>query len=91
MTTELVFTQEDMEACTAAALELRDVPQPLIIEFGGYDAYLLVGLLQLTLKHPDLPLQTRAWAVGMVETLRMFFEAMGCSEVVRQIEAGPRA
>ena len=85
------FSSQDIAAATAAALELQQVTQPMIIELSGFDAYLLVGLLQLTLKHPSLPLQTRAWSVGMVETLRMFFEAMDCSEVVRQIESGPRS
>lgn len=85
------FTPEEIAACTAAALELRSVPQPMIIEFGGYDAYLLVGLLQLSLKYPDLPLHSRAYAIGMIETLRLFFEAMGCVAVVSQIDAGPRS
>jgi hypothetical protein len=85
------FTADDLAAATAAALELRGAPQPLIIEFPPFDAYLLVGLLQLVLKHPQLPLETRAYAVGLVETLRMFFQAMDCNEVVRQIDMGPRS
>ena len=86
------FTPEEMKAATAAALELRAAAdlQPLIIEFAPYDAYLLVGVMQLALKHPQLPLNTRAYAIGMIETLRMFFEAMGCVEVVRQIDREPR-
>ena len=79
-------TPEELAAATAAALELREVPQPLIIEFGGLDAYLLVGMLQMALQHPGLPLHTRAYAAGLVETLRMFFEAMGCTAVVEHID-----
>jgi hypothetical protein len=85
------FTEAEIAAATAAAIELRNAPQPLVIEFGAYDAYLLVGLLQLSLKCPHLPLASRAYAIGMVETLRMFFEAMGCVAVVGQIDAGPRS
>lgn len=85
------FTDEEIAEATAAALELREVPQPMIIEFAGYDAYLLVGLLQLSLKFTDLPLHSRAYAIGMIDTLRMFFEAMGCNAVVAQIDAGPRS
>lgn len=84
------LSKEELAEATAAALELRNVPQPIIIEFGGYDAYLLTGLLQLTLK-AELPLHSRAYAIGLIETLRMFFEAMGCEHVVAQIDAGPRS
>lgn len=89
--TALDLTLADIAACKAAAVELSQVQQPMIFEASAYDCYLLVGLLQLSLKHPDLPVGVRAFAVGMVETMRMWFEAMDCQEVVRQIDSGPRS
>lgn len=72
--------------CRAIALELRDAPQPMIVEFEPFDAWLLAGMLQLCLTHPELPDHSRAYALGLVATLRFFFDAMGCTNTVAAID-----
>ena len=69
----------------AAAVELSQVLQPMIVELSALDAYYLVGMLQLALGHPHLPLNTRHCALGLVATFSLWFEAMGCTGVVDQI------
>jgi hypothetical protein len=81
------MTDDEMEQCEQVARELKALPQPCIVELSAFDAYVLVGLLQWSLKNPEVPLYCAAFASGMVDSLRMIFEATGCETVVQQIDA----
>lgn len=81
------FTDAEMEQCEEVARELKALPQPCIVELSAFDAYVLVGLLQWSLRNPQMPLYCAAFASGMVATLREIFDATGCDTVVKQIDA----
>lgn len=65
----------DREMAEALLIELRAAP-PIMVELDAYNAYKLVGLLQLAIRHP-LVNQRMPWAAEMVHAMVDVFSAIG--------------
>lgn len=67
--------QRDREMAEALLVELRSAP-PIKVELDAYNAYKLVGLLQLAIRHP-LVNQRMPWAAVMVHAMVDALSAIG--------------
>jgi hypothetical protein len=54
----------------AALTKLAADPQPVLLEMSKLQSFILLGMLQLVTRHPDLPDTSRAVAVGIARTIQ---------------------
>lgn len=78
------FSEEELKSLALDELALASqIVMPLTL--GGLEGYLLLSLLQLSLRHPDLPPHVRQFAEAMQGGLRGFYTPFaGLSELSRR-------
>lgn len=77
---------EDAELELAGQTELVALTQPLFVELSAADVMLLVGLVQLALRHPEIEAETRRAAATFVDAARGYFA--NCPAVLEMIRRG---
>lgn len=78
----------DERLVIAAAAEIKSVEQPLQINLEAASVLQLVAVLQLAIRHPQLPSSARSAAVAVIEGARAYFAAVGAIHTVALIERG---
>ena len=77
------MTDDELVAAMAAEMITREAPLEVVLR--PQSAFQLAGVIQLALRHPDLPETPRRTAEMFLEHVRAYFADLpACAEVLRR-------